>query len=136
MTDCEYLRVVLLCTGRGADKTSYRPRADESQWWGRRDALVRCVASFLFGANTNTRAGGGTTKTRRKELVLLFEEDLARVHMTLDTTGVVDNSRAFPKEETIVQLWKHAAQNLRNEVEYKGMRCSIHLDPTLSFVPP
>ena len=136
MTDCEYLRVVLLCTGRGAEKTSYRPRADESQWWGRRDALVRCVASFLFGANTNTRAGGTSTTTTRKELVLLFEEDLARVHMTLDTTGVVDNSRAFPKEETIVQLWKHAAQNLRNEVEYKGMRCSIHLDPTLSFVPP
>ena len=47
---CETLRVVLLCKGRGADKASYRPHSsDESQWWGRRDALVRCAASFLFG---------------------------------------------------------------------------------------
>ena len=127
--DCDYLRVVLLCKGRGADKTSYRPRSDESQWWGRRDALVRCVASFLFGANNRE---GDTTKTR-KELVLLFDEDLSRLHMTIDTG--VDNSGAFPKEETIVKLWKQAAQNLRKEVDYKRMRCIIHMDPTLSFVP-
>jgi hypothetical protein len=133
--DCDYLRVVLLCKGRGADKASYRPKSDESQWWGRRDALVRCVASFLFAANNPE---GETTKTR-KELVLLFDEDLSRLHMTIDAgddnVGTVEQVDAFPKEETIVKLWKQAAQNLRKEVEYKGMRCVIHLDPTLSFVP-
>jgi len=141
--ECGCLRVVLLCKGKGADKDSYRPRSDESQWWGRRDALVRCVASFLFGATDSNDNRNQSNKTK-KELVLLFDEDLARLHMTLDSGGDSDNDndnnnnnnpRAFPKEQTILQLWKRAAQNLRTTVEYGGMKCVIHLDPSLSLSP-
>ena len=32
-----------------ANKDSWRPSADESQWVSRRDALVRCVAQALWG---------------------------------------------------------------------------------------
>jgi len=142
----------LLCKGRGADKDSYRPRSDESQWWGRRDALVRCVASFLFGANTKRGENipPAATARTKKELVLLFDEDFARLHMTLDANGDVhsgdednvnvnvndiDYAHIFPKEQTIIQLWKRAAQNLRKPVEYQGMKCIIHLDPALSLRP-
>ena len=67
---CDFLRVVLFCKGKGADKDSYRPRSDEKQWWGRRDALARCVSSFLFGAQSKH---GGKTK---KELVLFLTKIL------------------------------------------------------------
>ncbi len=126
--DCDFLRVVLFCKGPGADKDSYRPRSDEKQWWGRRDALARCVSSFLFGGKPFE---GQKTK---KELVLFFDEDRSRLHMTV----VDDNSmtmNAFPKEETLIKLWKQAAQNLHKEVSYKGLKCIIHVDPTLSFAP-
>ena len=56
------LTVVLMCKGRGSD--SFRPNRDESQWWSRRDALVRCVASFLF-------SGTGWNKT----LICIFGDD-------------------------------------------------------------
>ena len=124
---CDFLRVVLFCKGKGADKDSYRPRSDEKQWWGRRDALARCVSSFLFGAQSKH---GGKTK---KELVLFFDEDFARLHMTIDHDE--QNGSTFPKEETLIKLWKQAAQNLRKEVRYKGIKCVIHLDPSLSFSP-
>ena len=123
--DCDYLRVVLFCKGPGADKDSYRPKSDEKQWWGRRDALARCVSSFLFGVKPD-----GKQRTK-KELVLLFDEDRARLHMTSDD----DNGDAFPKEETLIKLWKQAAQNLRKEVTYKGLKCTINMDPTLSLAP-
>ena len=126
--DCEYLRVVLFCKGRGADKDSYRPRSDEKQWWGRRDALARCVSSFLCGANP--REG----KETKKELVFLFDEDLSRLHMTID--GDDSNGMGtFPKEETLIKLWKQAAQNLRKEVTHKGLKCVMHMDPTLTYAP-
>ena len=124
---CDYLRVVLFCKGKGADKDSYRPRSDEKQWWGRRDALARCVSSFLFGAQSKQ---GRKTK---KELVFFFDEDFARLHMTIDHDE--ENGGTFPKEETLIKLWKQAAQNLRKEVRYKGLKCMIHLDPSLSFAP-
>jgi len=92
------------------------------------------VISFFFGAKTSKEA---KVKTR-KELVLLFDEDLSRLHMTIDDDSDDDDNGmvyidSFPKEENIIKLWKLAAQNIRKQVKYKGIKCIIHLDPTLIF---
>ena len=63
------LTICLLCSGKGDEAQSYRPNLDESQWWGRRDALVRCVSASLYGPrNTKQRPD-------RVEPCLLFDED-------------------------------------------------------------
>ena len=111
------LKVVLLCKGRGADAASYRPNRDESQWWSRRDALVRCVTAFLFGPST---------KDCKKELVLLFDDDLARIHMTVE-----EDSDVIPSEQAIVSLWKQAAQQLNKPLISRGLTCHIVMDPLL-----
>ena len=71
------LTIVLLCSGKGADTQSYRPNLDESQWWGRRDALVRCVAASLFGPRGGIRndRSAPDAPSIDTELVLLFDED-------------------------------------------------------------
>ena len=56
--------IVLICSGDGSNSKSYRPNRDESQWWGRRDALVRCVTSALFSNNHKS-----------VQLILLFDGD-------------------------------------------------------------
>ena len=108
------LKVILLCNGRGADAASYRPNRDESQWWSRRDALVRCVSSFLFGPSPSTG---------KKELTFLFDDDLARIHMTRDEKCTV-----IPTEQWILSLWKQAAQNLNETIHREGMICRIEFD--------
>ena len=111
------LKVILLCKGRGADASSYRPNRDESQWWSRRDALVRCVASFLFGPHA---------EGSKKELVMLFDDDLARIHMTKEV-----GSTAIPTERTIVRLWKQAATHINKPATVDGISCRIVFDPLL-----
>ena len=109
-----FLRAVLFAKGTGSDASSYQPNRDESQWWNRRDALVRCVAAFLFGPSSG-----------RRELVLLFEDDLSRMHMTYDVEH--NKERLVPKEHTIVGLWKKAAQQKHGEwVQERGLTCRLY----------
>ncbi|MGK3733455.1 MAG: hypothetical protein ACI8RD_000315 [Bacillariaceae sp.] len=66
----------------------------------------------------------------KKELVLLFDEDIARLHMTIDDDdddddddgggGGNNDAMVFPKEQIIIQLWKKSAQNLRKTVKFYG----------------
>jgi hypothetical protein len=107
-----FLRAVLFAKGTGADASSYQPNRDESQWWNRRDALVRCVAAFLFGPG------------EAKELVLLFEEDWSRMHMTYEA-----HRPTVPTEQTIVGLWKKAAQQ-KHSVHEKGLLCRLYKQNT------
>jgi hypothetical protein len=111
-----FLRAVLFAKGTGADASSYQPNRDESQWWNRRDALVRCVAAFLFGPG------------EVKELILLFEDDWSRMHMTVEE----DARQTVPTEQTIVGLWKKAAQQKQqNEsVREKGLSCRLYKQST------
>ncbi|KAG7361493.1 hypothetical protein IV203_036594 [Nitzschia inconspicua] len=130
------IRVVLFCKGRGADPKDYRPNSDESQWWGRRDALVRCVTAFLFGPSQSSVASS-------REMVLLFDDDAAVLEMSRtdhvkDKATSVFSGRGFlkkdeivPTEHTIIQLWKRAAQNPGTTIHMSGMACSIHVDPTV-----
>ncbi|GAX15491.1 hypothetical protein FisN_8Lh209 [Fistulifera solaris] len=113
-----FLRAVLFAKGTGADASSYQPNRDESQWWNRRDALVRCVAAFLFGP-------GGEAK----ELVLLFEDDWSRMHMTYEKN---DARPTVPTEQTIVGLWKKAAQQKQQDesVREKGLSCRLYKQNT------
>ena len=110
------LRIVLLCKGQGGDSSSYRPQRDESQWWNRRDALVRCVASTLSSSSAK--------EATRTELVLLFEDDYARFHMTmmrrsekeqLETNDKEEKDKTVNsslwKEQSIIALWKESSQH-------------------------
>lgn len=63
------ITIVLICSGDGSNTKSYRPSSDESQWWGRRDALVRCVTAALFSQD---HENGGEKKI---QLILLFDGD-------------------------------------------------------------
>ena len=106
---CAWLRVVLLVSGPGGDATHYKPDRDETQWWSRRDALVRMVAAFLFGPSETRRR-----QQRQRELTLLFDQDLACIHMMYndDLPRKTNDSTAepvIPTERTLVSLWKQAA---------------------------
>ena len=97
------LTVTLLVQGRGSDPDAFQPNRDETQWWNRRDALVRCVASLL-----------------PIELILLFDEDWAQMHMTTNCGCSV-----LPKEQVIVGLWKRAAANPKETVTVDGLSCRL-----------
>ena len=114
-TDTSSLKVVLFCSGNGADVGSYRPRRDDSQWWNRRDALVRCVASFLFGPSA-AMTGRQQQQQQQRELVLFYDGDHCRVHMSLEgdddddsnNNNGTSNGIVIPSEHVIIALWKEA----------------------------
>jgi len=116
--DACHVTVVLLCLGRGGDPNSFQPNRDESQWWSRRDALVRCVASFLFGPSPPTREGN-------KDMILIFDDDWAQMHLSFH-----GNVNTIPTEHTILSLFKKAAQSLGTVVSQGGLHCRIMVDPT------
>jgi len=121
------LKVVLFAKGRGADASSYLPNRDESQWWGRRDALVRCVAAFLFGPS----APGPDSR----ELVLLYDEDWSRMHMKYSPSSS-SSSIPVPKEQLVVGLWKRAASQTNGEsVEFNGLSCRLVRSHTSGELP-
>lgn len=111
------LRVVLLASGSGADEQKYKPDRDDSQWWSRRDALVRCVAAFLF-CSTNQR--------KHRELVLWFEDDSSRLHMTYDESQSLISNCLIPTEREVISLWKEAAKS-GCPVERNGLSCRLEL---------
>jgi hypothetical protein len=133
------IRVVLFCKGRGADPNDYRPNSDESQWCGRRDALVRCATAFLFGPQL-------TDSSSSREMVLLFDDDAAVLRIARYSAGEEEEmdmrkrmltEEFIPTERTFIQLWKRAAQKLGTTIHMNGMKCSIRVDATLvSIAPP
>jgi hypothetical protein len=126
------LTVVLFVSGNGADVNTYRPLADETQWYHRRDALVRCVASFLFSVPAIPLRFASTKKIvtdsgspalapsqqqkSNRELVLLFDGDGVRFHMKYEPRIQIDpaNTEGFtyfvPTEKPIVSLWQRVTK--------------------------
>lgn len=96
------LTICLLCSGKGAEAQSYRPNLDESQWWGRRDALVRCVAASLYGPRNVKQK-----RPDRIELCLLFDEDGCVMRMQSPPLGL--SRDGMPSEKKIVSMWRSAA---------------------------
>lgn len=103
--DCE-VSFILLCSGT-VDARSFRPDLDDSQWWGRRDALVRC-ASVLW-------AGHGVRAPSVREVCLLHSDDLAVLRITVEA---VDGCPT-PTEHALVGAWRAAAEGRA----VRGVRC-------------
>ena len=108
------LTIVLLCSGKGADTQSYRPNLDESQWWGRRDALVRCVAASLFGPRGGIRndRSAPDAPSINTELVLLFDEDGAAIRLVSPKLGRSEDKCTIgvPTERNVVSAFRSAAK--------------------------
>ncbi|RHY33365.1 hypothetical protein DYB32_001692 [Aphanomyces invadans] len=109
-----HVKVVLLCKGRGGDAASYRPTRDESQWWNRRDALVRCVSSFLHGP--------WSAHCSSRELVLLHDEDFARIHMSVTNPL---SCRVLPTEQNVVSAWKASASSVSKDRYDSPWACRV-----------
>jgi hypothetical protein len=100
------LKIMLFCSGHG--NAPYRPDndGDVTQWWNRRDALVRCVAAAFafFGNNNNV------------ELLLYFPDDQTVLHMHIIIRDDVDDTTQrhrppfLPSERNVIGLWKRAAR--------------------------
>ena len=118
------LKVVLLCKGKGADPNTFQPNRDESQWFCRRDALVRCITSFLFGP---TQANSGS-----RELIMVFDDDLSRVHMTRSDFDRGGTRVIVPTEQLCLTVLKRAARRPNTVVESHdiGLKCILCVDPT------
>ncbi|KDO35657.1 hypothetical protein SPRG_18819 [Saprolegnia parasitica CBS 223.65] len=104
-----HVKVVLLCKGRGGDAASYQPHRDESQWWNRRDALVRCVSAFLHGPSS--------AYCTSRELVLVHDEDWARMHVT--------KGDATPSEFNVVNAWRETAQHAKASSASSAVACKL-----------
>ncbi len=128
------ITIVLLCSGNGSDAKSYRPNRDDSQWWGRRDALVRCVSAALF--SQDYRSESGTTKSHIDggiKLILLFDGDgsmmcMNRIFTNNDTKGnrttpnpqssttrTINNATEqdlfIPTEHNLISMWRDACNS-------------------------
>lgn len=152
------LKVVLFTNGVGADPTKYRPDADDSQWWNRRDALVRCVSAFLCGPqalpplstihnnhhhhhhvdNTTMSAHGGGGS---RELVIVHDQDWSCLHLSYhhpnDTSPTVPPLRLpmlVPTERNVIAVWKRAAKFPGKLIQENGLSCRLVVSdiPTIS----
>lgn len=119
MSPC-HVSVVLLCMGPGGDPDSFRPSRDDSQYWCRRDALVRCVTSFLFGPGSSPN---------NRDMILIFDDDRAYVHLSL----AADAGDIIPTEQLILSLFKKAAKSLNRTVTSHGLICRTVMDPVFAF---
>jgi hypothetical protein len=135
------LRVVLLASGIGADPTTYRPGSDESQWWNRRDALVRCVAAFFFAHHDSfdrshaTLSDDAVQSAHHKELHIVFDQDWSTFRMSFLPNNTSEPrttassprhpSTLLPTEQTIVALWKRSATTPGDCVEQDGLQCQL-----------
>ena len=120
--------------GRGGDPNSFRPARDESQYWCRRDALVRCVTAFLFGPSGvsprkgNSHASSSSSSSSSREMILIFDDDRAQIHLSL---ADADSSKEIiPSEQVILSLFKQAAQSLNQTVTNSshGLICRTVMD--------
>ena len=131
MSPC-HVSVVLLCMGRGGDPNSFRPARDESQYWCRRDALVRCVTAFLFGPSgcSPTNCNSHSSSNNR-EMILIFDDDHAQVHLSLAAAD--SKMDIIPSEQVILALFKQAAQSPNQTVTCgsHGLICRTVMDPAV-----
>jgi hypothetical protein len=120
---CHFLRAILFVKGVGASADSYKQDRDESQWWNRRDALVRCVSAFLFGPQQQKQQQSGI-----RELVLLFDEDWSAMHMTYRAENS-PHEQLVPTEQAVIGLWKKASSTASSTVTVCGLSCRLEVQP-------
>jgi hypothetical protein len=145
------VKVILLANGIGCNPQSYRPNADESQWWNRRDALVRCVTAFFF-CSVRRRSNGISNQSdvyqngdcSRKELIILFDQDWSYFSMMYNSPSSSSSSsstrtdsnrnKGIPSESNIMQLWKSSALNpgIRIRCNDLALSCLCVTDPNMA----
>lgn len=119
------VKVVLLCKGKGKDPNTFQPQRHETQWFCRRDAIVRCIVSFLFGPN-HKRCGS-------RELIMVFDDDLSRMHLVV-SDNFVPSYPVVPNEQKCLTILKAAARKPNRLVvsDDIGLKCILYVDLTLS----
>ena len=129
------VKVVLLANGIGSNPQTYRPNADESQWWNRRDALVRCVTAFFF---CSTKISDSNKSRSTKEIIILFDEDWSYFSMKCLPSTTTINPQ-IPCESNIIQLWKCSAHNPGVRIRYNdlGLSClCVNSDTPVTTLEP
>lgn len=120
----QQLTICLLCSGNGGDSSIYRPLKDDKRYRHRHDALVRCVASSLYGgANNNAKAGD----TNNCELVFIYDGDLSCIRMSLCPSAAAGSSFSSsspppPLEVDIVTSWRDATKEAMQNASRKRRR--------------
>lgn len=94
------LSFVLLAEG-SAKKATFRPEEDESQWWSRRDALVRCTALALWSFE-----GKQQQEKMVEEVTIIYPDDELTV-MRVDSSLTAKIS--VPCERALIRAFKSAA---------------------------
>jgi hypothetical protein len=91
------LQIMLFCSGNG--NAPYREMADMTQWWNRRDALVRCVATSLGCIAADTKVW------------LYFPDDQTVLRMDMLQKNQQQQPQRFVSSERhVIGLWKRAAE--------------------------
>jgi len=123
------IRIVLWVSGKGHDPSSFRPQNDSTQWWNRRDAIVRCTAAYLYSTNTSAAS--------QRELVLLFDEDWSRIHLSKQSCSTDTDTPLVPvppTEQALISLWKRAIQSPGQAViQPDGLTALFLLPPTTTL---
>ena len=97
---------VLLADHPAAAK-SWRPAADESMWWGRRDSLVRITALSMY-------VGPATASPVCNDVIFVFNDgsstgDKAEPAVLALVNPALVKAAGVPTEFNLVSLWKRAA---------------------------
>ena len=105
------LRVVLFVSSSSSSSSAerFRPRADATQWWNRRDAWVRCVAALLYGPQCTTLVG-----TIDREIILLMDSDWSyfRFHRRRQQQQRrIQQQQQPPTEQRVISLMKQCSQH-------------------------
>eukprot|EP00439_Symbiodinium_sp_Y106_P023130 s1079_g2.t2 len=98
----ETVSFLLFADGR-ADPEEWRPNADESMWWGRRDAVVRITAAALWP----TSEGGAAQCT----VLLAGDNSLLSMDSRLKECAKFGNQgpgNTAPTEQDLVRSWRRA----------------------------
>jgi len=108
------LSFALLAEG-SAKKSTWRPDEDETQWWARRDALVRCTALALWSFKEEK------AEQLVEEVSIIYPDDELTV-MRVDAR--VTNDIKVPCEKALIRCFKTAAglQETGAKAE-KGVEC-------------
>jgi len=110
------LTFILFHSGKGSDPQLYRPKKDETQWWGRRDAQCRCTAAALYGP---------LSIGEDRQLVFLHDEDVSLLRMrkrrtySSSTAGTISLPR-IPSESNLIKTWKRAVMASADSHLQKG----------------
>jgi hypothetical protein len=121
--------VVLLCPGPGG--TGWQPQRDSTQWWNRRDAVVRCVAAFLghaVGVGATPDLSKNTTNDAlaaasswSPTLILCFDDDGVRIDLCPTHNTTTPQTTFVPTEYNVIRLLGRAAAVPGSPVEQDGL---------------